>query len=90
MFMLNGKEIKYDLDDLDELRKAINAHKEEGRKLISHFNKMQEYYSDWEDRLVEIDNAVERIKKEHGISRDEIVEPEKTEIDNFLDGVLDL
>jgi len=88
---VNGKDYKYNLDDLKELRQAIEAHKVEGKKIISHFHKMQEYYSDWEDRLIELEYAIQKIEKEQGIPREKIEEPEVvSDMTDFLADVLDM
>lgn len=60
--------------DLQELRDEIVEIKKEGEKIISHFNKMQEYYSDWEDRLLKIEYAILEAEEQHGLTREEVVE----------------
>lgn len=66
---------------LEELKKLIAKHKEEGRKLIaemkrlqSHFEKMQAYYSDWEDDMTTLERLVDDTKKEHGLPIEKIEE----------------
>lgn len=76
---------KHNLENLDELRQAIDFHSREGKKIISHFNKMQEYYDEWQSRLIEIDNAIENQAKEHGLSREEILAPIETDVLDILD-----
>ena len=58
--------------DLRELRKEILAHKEEGKKIISHFKKLEEYYSDWEDRFNTIEKKITQAEEDHGLTRDEV------------------
>lgn len=68
---------------LDELRAEIAAVKEEGRKIISHFKKMQEYYSDWEDRLNKIELEISQAEKELGLTK-EVIESPREEFADFL------
>lgn len=62
------------LDTLEDLKLAIAEHKVEGKKIISHFNQMEKYYSDWEDRLVEIDRAIQEAENITGLPREEIIQ----------------
>lgn len=66
---------------LEDLKKLIAVHKEEGRKLIgemkklqSHFEKMQEYYSEWEDDMTALEGLIDQHKEEHGLPIEKIVE----------------
>lgn len=66
---------------LDELRKEIEKHKEEGRKivadikiLLSHYKKMEEYYSEWEDELNNIQNKINKASQDYGIPVKEVEE----------------
>ena len=59
---------------LEDLKKLIRKHKEQGRNLIgemrsllSHAEKMQEYYSEWEDRLNQIQNSINELSTEHDV-----------------------
>jgi ribulose 1,5-bisphosphate carboxylase large subunit-like protein len=61
------------LDSFDNIKKAIKEHWEEGKKIISHFQKMEEGYSDWEDRLIEIENAIVEYEDETGLSKEEVL-----------------
>lgn len=63
------------MDDLDQLRKAVADHREAGKKIISHFNRLDREYSDWEDRLVEIENAISEAEKITGLTKEEIIKP---------------
>lgn len=60
--------------DLSDLRKRIQKHKEDGAKIISHFKKLEEYYSDWEDRLLELDKAISEAESTLGLTKQEVVE----------------
>lgn len=61
------------LDDLDALRRAVAEHRAEGKKIISHFKKMEDAYSDWEDRLIQIEKAIEEAEQITGIAKEEII-----------------
>ena len=66
---------KLEFQTLDELREAIAKHKEEGAKIIKHFKKMEEYYSDWEDKLNQIEEAIQEATSIAGINKQEIEAP---------------
>lgn len=70
--------------DLNDLRARIIRHKEEGAKIISHFNKMQEYYDEWQDRLNTIQEEINSAERDYGIPPKEI--QEYTLLDNILGG----
>lgn len=69
--------------DLGELRERWRKLKEEGElqvaKYISHMKKMEEYYSDWEDRLNAIQEEINKLEDEHGIKPEIIVEYDLTQ-----------
>lgn len=44
--------------NLEELREEIRLAREDGLKIISHYKKMEEYYSEWEDRLASIERKI--------------------------------
>lgn len=64
--------------DLNALRDKIARHREEGEKIISHFKKMEDYYSDWENRLVEIENEIDNAEETLGLTKKEITEYDAT------------
>lgn len=70
-------------DTLDDLKAAIAAHREAGKKIINHFKRLESEYSDWEDRLIEIEAAIEEAEKITGIKKEEILE-EKNIFDDLL------
>lgn len=76
---------------LEELREIAAKHREEGRKIIneitkitSHFKKMEEYYSEWEDRLNDIQKAINEKSEETGIPPDKIEIKEYDILDDIL------
>lgn len=67
--------------NLEELKRKIQEHKDKGRELIvalkcliSHFERMQEYYSEWEDRMNAIQNEINKASEEHGVPIEQIEE----------------
>lgn len=62
------------LDDLDDLKAAVKAHREEGKKIINHFKRLESEYSDWEDRLVEIEAAIAEAEQITGLDKKEILQ----------------
>lgn len=60
--------------DLADLRERIEKHKEDGEKIISHFNKMQEYYSNWEDRLLVLEKEISEAESTLGLTKEEVTE----------------
>lgn len=66
---------KLEFQTLDELKEAIAKHKEEGAKIIRHFRKMEEYYSEWEDRLNQIELAIQEAENISGVTKQEILAP---------------
>lgn len=69
--------------DLQELRTRFYALKEEGERMCSNFvahaKKMEEYYSDWEDRLNAIQEEINKLEKDYGIGAEEIIEYDLTQ-----------
>lgn len=59
------------IETIEDLRKAIKLHWEEGEKIQSHYRRLEKGYSDWEDRLIEIENAVSSLEDENGLSKEE-------------------
>lgn len=64
--------------DLAELRERYRKIKEEGElqvsRYVAHMKKMEEYYSDWEDRLYAIEKEIQNLEEEHGITADKVTE----------------
>mgnify|MGYP001616136013 CR=1 FL=1 len=66
---------KLEFQTLEELREAIRAHKETAASLIRHLHRIEQEYSDWEDRVVSIENAIEEAEKIVGLKKEEIETP---------------
>lgn len=66
---------------LAELRELIRKHKARGREIIkelknlqAHWEKMQEYYEEWEADLNKIQDAINEASIEHKVPPQEIEE----------------
>lgn len=57
---------------LDELRDTIRVVKEEGRKIQLHYKRLEQEYSDWEDRVRDIEEAIAQAEEDTGITKEEI------------------
>ena len=67
--------------NLADLKEEIYRHKEKGRQiaadlknLSSHYEKMQEYYEEWENQLNKIQEAINQASEEHSIPKEEVEE----------------
>lgn len=80
------------IETIDDLRKAIKLHWEEGQKIQSHYRRLEKGYSDWEDRLIAIENAITELEDEAGLSKEELlakptkeaIAPQEFDLDDFL------
>lgn len=59
-------------DTLDDLRAGVKLLREEAKKLQSHLAKMLEDYSDFEDRILEIDLVIAQAEKDVGITKEKV------------------
>ena len=66
---------------LDDVRKLVKEVREEGLKIQSHYKRLEQEYSDWEDRVYELDKILSRAEEDTGISKEEIYR-EPTELDD--------
>lgn len=64
---------------VEEARAEARACIEEGNKIIadlrqtlSHYEKMKEYYESWEDRLNVLDNVINEMEEDSGITKEEV------------------
>lgn len=81
------------IETIEDLRKAIKLHWEEGEKIQRHYKRLEKGYSDWEDRLIDIENAVSKLEEESGLTKEELLaKPPKQEkpaedfdLDSFLE-----
>lgn len=63
---------KLKIETLDDLKEAIKAHRQRGKNLLSNLNRIEQEYSDWEDRTIEIEKAIVQAEEDIGISKEEI------------------
>ena len=59
--------------NLQELREEIVRLREDGKKIMHHYKKLDEYYSDWQDRLYKIELKIQEIEKDTGLDKEEII-----------------
>lgn len=83
------------IETVDDLKKAVKLHWEEGEKIRSHYKRLEQGYSDWEDRLIAIENAITALEDDAGLTKEELLQkPEKTKpdksehVDFDLDSIL--
>lgn len=72
-------------DTLDELKVGITKLWEEGKKIQSHYKRLEKEYDDWQDRLYEIEKIITETEKVTGLTKEEIVEPKSLLDDIFGD-----
>lgn len=68
------------IQTVDDLKKAIKLHWEEGEKIQSHYKRLEKGYSDWEDRLIAIENAITQLEDEAGLSKEELLQKPPKEV----------
>lgn len=80
------------IQTVDDLKAAIKLHWEEGEKIQSHYKRLEKGYSDWEDRLIAIENAITQLEDDAGLTKEELlakpVKPPKEEKEFDLDEFL--
>ena len=59
---------------LQELRIHIEEVKNVGLQIQSHYKKLEKEYSDWEDDFNRIQNRIDELKEENGLTEKEILE----------------
>lgn len=67
-----AKQHVYWRETIENMRKRSLSLMEDGRNIQAHFNRMVREYSDWEDRLKELDEQVDKLAAETGLTVDEI------------------
>jgi predicted nuclease with TOPRIM domain len=71
---------------LDDVRALVRKLHKEGLQIQSHYKRLDKEYSDWEDRLNELDKIISQAEDETGLSKQQIMEPENP-FDSLLDEV---
>lgn len=59
---------------LAELRAEVQAVREEGLKIQSHYKRLEKEYSDWEDRFYALEKAVDEAETITGLNKQDIYE----------------
>lgn len=65
-------EFVYFRKTIEEMRKRSQELMQDGRNIQSHFSRMIREYGDWEDRLKELDEQVNKLASETGLTPKEI------------------
>lgn len=67
------------IETLEDLKAVIAAHREEGKRLIRHLKRIDQEYSDWEDRTIEIEAAISQAELDTGLTKEEIIQPKEVD-----------
>jgi predicted nuclease with TOPRIM domain len=68
--MTNKPQSEMTLDDVRELVKEVRA---EGLQIQSHYKRLEKEYSDWEDRVRDLENIIAQAEEDTGLSKEEII-----------------
>lgn len=72
------------LDDVRELIKEVRA---QGLQIQSHYKRLEQEYSDWEDRVNELDKIIYQAELDTGLTKEEIYK-QPNELDDInIDGL---
>ncbi len=72
-------------ETIDDLKAGIERVRLEGRKIISHFNRLEKEYSDWEDRVRELEDAIFQAQEDAGLTKEQMIEAINTPELSLLD-----
>ena len=75
---------------LDDVRALVRESREEGLRIQSHYKRLEEEYSNWEDQINEIENIITQMQEDTGIKREEIIIPASEEKTSLLDELMDM
>ena len=64
--------------NLDDVRALVRKAHEEGLRIQSHYKRLEQEYSDWEDRIIALDKLLSDAEEQFNLPREEI------EKDNLL------
>ncbi len=70
---------------LDDVRELVQKTREQGLQIQSHYKRLEQEYSDWEDQINEIEKIILQMQEDSGITKQEIYEPPKSNLDNTLE-----
>lgn len=58
--------------NLDDVRALVKEVREEGLRIQRHYKRLEEEYSDWEDRVWKLDQMLSKLEDETGLTKEEI------------------
>lgn len=61
---------------IDDVRAMVKTLREEGLQIQSHYKRLEQEYSDWEDRLYALDKIISQAEEETGLTKEQIIEPD--------------
>lgn len=73
-----------EFETVDDLKVGIAKLWEDGKKIASHYKRLEKEYDDWQDRLYEIEKLIAQAEEDTGLTKEEIIAPTR-EVDEFLD-----
>ena len=60
---------------LDDVRAMVQEVREEGLTIQRHYKRLEQEYSDWEDRVNELEKIIAQAEDDTGLTKEEIVTP---------------
>jgi len=73
---------------LDDVRALIKKVRAEGLRIQSHYKRLADEYSDWEDRVNELENIIYQAELDTGLKKEEIYKEPNEFADDILSGDL--
>lgn len=70
--------------NLDDVRALVREVRAEGLKIQSHYKRLEQEYSDWEDRINELDKIISRAEDDTGLTKKEIEKDEYALPDDLI------
>lgn len=70
---------------LDDVRAEVAKVREAGLKIQSHYKHLEKLYEEWEDDLIKVERMIDQVRDDTGLSREEIIIPEKPQDDILED-----
>lgn len=72
---------------LDDVRALVRETRERGLQIQSHYKRLEQEYSDWEDQIVEIEKIIQQLQDDTGVTKEEIYEKPKSSLDSVLEEI---
>jgi predicted nuclease with TOPRIM domain len=73
---------------LDDVRNLIKEVRSEGLQIQSHYKRLELEYSDWEDRVNELEKIIYQAELDTGLTKEEIYKEPNEFADDILGGEL--